>query len=132
LPTELVVHSLTLHTDGCAFESIPVRLNLSAATGQPNNNGGRPAANENEQSVAAISEVALLGVPKEPGMLTLTGYSCVVFDMENVCTIQQPLSVRVLPALPKLQLTTDLKRAPVVDEDADGGVAEATIFSGQT
>jgi hypothetical protein len=169
LPTELIVHSLVLHTEGCNFEAVPVRLNLAAASHpsasiahipllgqapaqpaqqQQNNNGQRNAANDNEaaevpeQPTSSSTEISLLGVPRSPGTLRVTGYSCVVFDMENRCYLReqqnalvgqpkQELTVQVLPALPKLQLQTSLKRAPVVDDEA-GGIGEATIFSGQT
>lgn len=168
LPTELVVHSLVLHTEGCDFEAVPVRLNLAAASShlastpstssitsnqttqtksstQRNNNGqvetkASNETNQHQQPTSSTTEISLLGVPRSPGLLKITGYSCVVFDMENRCYLQpqqaivgqskQDLSVQVLPALPKLQVQTSLKRAPVVDDE--GGVGEATIFSGQT
>lgn len=64
---------------------------------------------------SSSTEISLLGVPRSPGLLKVTGYSCVVFDMENRCYVQhsgtsgqskQDLQVEVLPALPKLQVTT--------------------------
>lgn len=148
LPTELVVHSLVLHTEGCDFEAVPVRLNLAAASNPSNslsvptiatsqNSGSQKDlvndSIETDQPTSSTAEIALIGVPRSEGTLRVTGYSYVVFDMETRCYLQsnQELSVQVLPALPKLQLQTSLKRAPVVDED-DAGIGEATIFSGQT
>lgn len=75
------------------------------------------AANTDQTPMSSSStEIALLGVPRSPGFLTVTGYSCVVFDMETRCYMQhsssasgqqkQELQVQVLPALPKLQVTT--------------------------
>ncbi|KAI6240334.1 hypothetical protein M3Y99_00465100 [Aphelenchoides fujianensis] len=149
LPTELVVKNLTLHAEGCEFEAIPIRLNLAAATtssvpqttpakksfllGSSSSSSLAPPV---ETLTATAGEVALLGVPRSAGMLQLTGYSCEIFDVENVCSIRErgeirSISVRVIQSLPRLQVSTTLKRAPVVDEET-AGIAEATVFSGQT
>ncbi|KAI6223447.1 hypothetical protein M3Y95_00891200 [Aphelenchoides besseyi] len=150
LPTELVVKSLTLHAEGCEFEAVPIRLNLAAATTSTIQtttttkklfllNSTAPSTRPPVETLTTTAgDVALLGVPRAPGVLKLTGYSCEVFDVENVCELRdmgeiRPITVRVIQSLPRLQVTTTLKRAPVVDEDVTaGGVAEATVFSGQT
>lgn len=130
LPMELIVNNLTLHTEGGKFEAVPVKLILPPQNPEKTENQSHQKFNEFN------GEVMLLGVPREAGLLTLTGYSCEVFDVENVCSLKEcgalkPITVRVIPSLPKLQLTTSLKRAPVLDENTDE-VAEATVFSGQT
>ncbi|CAD5235267.1 unnamed protein product [Bursaphelenchus xylophilus] len=120
LPMDLVVENMIVHTDGASFDPVPVQLNLSAT--------------EDNQPPAETT-VALLGIPRTPGWMTLTGYSCRVFDVENVCSLNDlpetpPVKVRVLPHLPRLQVDVDLKRAPILEEMV--GIAEATVFSGQT
>ena len=184
LPVELVVRNLTLHTEGAAFEAIPVRLNLAPAAlsaktaasheGASGVDGATDSGGSGNLAAAALAnaamatasgattsasgDVALLGVPRAAGTLTLTGYSCEVFGVESVCALRAgasakaavaasstsrhvdgpqrvngALSVRVLPLLPRLQLAIDCKRAPVdLNEAAGGGVAEVSVYSGQT
>uniref|UniRef100_A0A914EJM1 Trs120/TRAPPC9 first Ig-like domain-containing protein n=1 Tax=Acrobeloides nanus TaxID=290746 RepID=A0A914EJM1_9BILA len=136
LPMELTVKNLTLLSEGCAFESVPVRLNLP------------PCGDDPEPAL-----IKLLGFPRSPGRLTITGYSCEVLGVKNICAIkEQPkkqaksnkssspgngqnnnssaFTVEVLRALPLLQLETSLQRAPTTEENVDP-IAEATVFSGQ-
>ncbi|ETN77677.1 hypothetical protein NECAME_03095, partial [Necator americanus] len=121
-PYELVVRRLTafrelcLLADGCVFESVPVRLILPAA-----NDGAAPA------------RIKLIGMPRTPGLLTVTGYCCEVFGVRNVCKLygpKGPLKVEVLPSLAVLQLVSSLPRAPI-EEDQNEHNAEITVYSGQ-
>ncbi|EYC01315.1 hypothetical protein Y032_0108g36 [Ancylostoma ceylanicum] len=115
-PYELIVRELCLLADGCLFESVPVRLIL-------------PAANEG----AAPARIKLIGVPRTPGLLTITGYCCEVFGVRNVCKLygpKGPLKVEVLPSLAVLQLVSSLPRAPI-EEDQNEHNAEITVYSGQ-
>ncbi|RCN28139.1 hypothetical protein ANCCAN_26124 [Ancylostoma caninum] len=115
-PYELIVRELCLLADGCLFESVPVRLIL-------------PAANEG----AAPARIKLIGVPRTPGLLTITGYCCEVFGVKNVCKLygpKGPLKVEVLPSLAVLQLESSLPRAPI-EEDQNEHNAEITVYSGQ-
>ncbi|CAD5227966.1 unnamed protein product [Bursaphelenchus okinawaensis] len=120
LPMDLMVENMILHVDGVEFDPVPIQLNLNA--------------NDNDSEVTETT-VSLLGIPKTAGWMTLTGYSCTVFDVENVCSLNElpeapPVKVRILPPLPKLQVNVDLKRAPILEDTM--GVAETTVFSGQT
>ncbi|RCN37502.1 hypothetical protein ANCCAN_16592 [Ancylostoma caninum] len=111
-----MVRELCLLADGCLFESVPVRLIL-------------PAANEG----AAPARIKLIGVPRTPGLLTITGYCCEVFGVKNVCKLygpKGPLKVEVLPSLAVLQLESSLPRAPI-EEDQNEHNAEITVYSGQ-
>ncbi|VDM53436.1 unnamed protein product, partial [Angiostrongylus costaricensis] len=121
-PHELVVRELCLLADGCAFESVPMRLMLPAAA-----EGTGPA------------RIKLIGVPRTPGLLTITGYCCEVFGVKNVqdfvnknnslfCTFS--IQVEVLPSLPVLQFESSLPRAPI-EEDLNEPSAEITVYSGQ-
>ncbi|KHN73550.1 Trafficking protein particle complex subunit 9 [Toxocara canis] len=129
LPFELAVNNLTLLSEGCALETVPVRLNLAPCS-------------DGAESV----DIKLIGVPRAPGKLTITGYSCEVIGVRNVCRLRDlPLStnitrnnfhpsvfdVEVLPALPVLELQTSLPRAPISEEDMEP-TAETTVYSGQT
>lgn len=128
LPFELSVNNLSLITEGCAFETVPVRLNLA------------PSADTCE-----TVDIKLIGVPRAPGKLAITGYSCEVLGVRNVCRLRDlPTSVlsnhdnkqasvfdvEVLPPLPVLELQTSLPRAPISEEDMEP-TAETTVYSGQ-
>uniref|UniRef100_A0A914Z9L1 Trafficking protein particle complex subunit 11 n=1 Tax=Panagrolaimus superbus TaxID=310955 RepID=A0A914Z9L1_9BILA len=128
LPVDLTVKNLALLTEGCSFEAVPVRLTLT-----PYTPGTQP------------TEIKLLGMPRAPGKLTITGYSCEVLGVRNVCSIKEILpkpvedsknfkssyTVEVLQELPLLTLESSLQRAPTTEENAEA-VAEITVFSGQT
>ncbi|VDP08147.1 unnamed protein product [Heligmosomoides polygyrus] len=123
-PYELVVshkgaefRELCLLADGCGFESVPVRLILPSAV------EGAPA------------RIKLIGVPRVPGLLTITGYCCELFGVKNVCKLFGPkgplkVMVEVLPSLAVLQLESSLPRAPI-EEDLHERSAEITVYSGQ-
>ena len=84
---------------------------------------------------------------RESGQLTITGYSCEVLGVRNVCSIKEILpksslnddkkdaksayTVEVLQELPLLSLESSLQRAPTTEDHAES-VAETTVFSGQT
>ncbi|GMT33613.1 hypothetical protein PFISCL1PPCAC_24910 [Pristionchus fissidentatus] len=124
-PTELVVEDVLLITDGVPFESVPVRMTLPPAT-----EGAAPA------------RIKLIGIPRSAGMLTISGYSCTVFGVRNVCRLQSevsgggsktPLQIQILPALPLMTFDTTLPRAPITDtSENDESVAELRVYSGQT
>jgi hypothetical protein len=74
LQRELVVSNLSLLTDGpCQFESIPVRLNLAPF---------------DANATTPTTMIKLLGVPREAGRLRITGYSCEVLGVRNVCNFR--------------------------------------------
>ncbi|KAF8384767.1 trpp-9 [Pristionchus pacificus] len=126
-PTELSVDELVLITEGVSFEPVPVRMTL-------------PPASEG----AAPARIKLIGVPRSAGVLTISGYSCTVFGVRNVCRLQQaggstgsktPLQVQILPSLPLMTFDTTLPRAPInADDDAteQPTIAELKVYSGQT
>jgi hypothetical protein len=128
LPIDLTVKNLALLTEGCPFEAVPVRLTLT-----PYSPGTQP------------TEIKLLGMPRAPGKLTITGYSCEVLGVRNVCSIKEILpklvedsknskssyTVEVLQELPLLSLESSLQRAPTTEDNSEA-VAEITVFSGQT
>ncbi|TKR82439.1 hypothetical protein L596_016164 [Steinernema carpocapsae] len=118
-PFEFSVKNLALIGDGCTFEAVPVKLNLASAVDNPD-----------------YTTIRLLGMPREPGKLKITGYSCEVLGVKNICRLrsecgQKPFEVEVLPALPVLQLETSMPRAPVTEDEVDPA-AETTVYSGQT
>ncbi|EFO24879.2 hypothetical protein LOAG_03607 [Loa loa] len=127
LPCELSVSNLELLSEGCAFEPIPVRLTL-------------PACGGNTEAV----DLKLIGVPRESGRLTITGYSCEILGVRNVCRLRDfpervkskgllssMFDIEILPALPVLELKTSLSRAPISEDDVEP-TAEITVYSGQT
>lgn len=127
LPCELSVSNLELLSEGCAFEPIPVRLTLPACSG-------------NTEAV----DLKLIGVPRESGRLTITGYSCEILGVRNVCKLRDfpervkskgflssMFDIEILPALPVLELKTSLSRAPISEDDIEP-TAEITVYSGQT
>ncbi|CAG9530714.1 unnamed protein product [Cercopithifilaria johnstoni] len=127
LPCELSVSNLALLSEGCAFEPIPVRLTL-------------PACGNNTEAV----DFKLIGVPRESGRLTITGYSCEILGVRNICRLRDfpervkskgflssVFDIEVLPALPVLELKTSLSRAPISEDDVEP-TAEITVYSGQT
>uniref|UniRef100_A0A8R1DTS9 Uncharacterized protein n=1 Tax=Caenorhabditis japonica TaxID=281687 RepID=A0A8R1DTS9_CAEJA len=118
---ELVVKELSLIVEGINFEPVQARLILP------------PEDQENSSG----STIRLLGVPREPGDLFITGYSCNVFGLHNECRFlsnsnQKPnkIRVKVLPKLAKIHLECSLPRAPIED-DNDEPSAEAVVYSGQ-
>uniref|UniRef100_A0A915Q411 Trafficking protein particle complex subunit 11 domain-containing protein n=1 Tax=Setaria digitata TaxID=48799 RepID=A0A915Q411_9BILA len=125
LPRELSVSNLALLSEGCAFEPIPVRLILA------------PCGSNTEPV-----DFKLIGVPRESGRLTITGYSCEILGVRNVCKLRDfpdrvkskgflssIFDIEVLPALPVLELKTSLSRAPISEDDIEP-TAEITVCGG--
>uniref|UniRef100_A0A1I7T982 Trafficking protein particle complex subunit 9 n=1 Tax=Caenorhabditis tropicalis TaxID=1561998 RepID=A0A1I7T982_9PELO len=119
--TELIVRDLCLIVEGVNFEPVQARLILPPED-EENNSG---------------STIRLLGVPREPGDLFITGYSCNIFGLHNECRFyssncQKPnkIRVKVLPKLARVYLECSLPRAPI-EEENDEPSAEAVVYSGQ-
>ncbi|ULT80832.1 hypothetical protein L3Y34_011012 [Caenorhabditis briggsae] len=121
--TELIVRDLCLIVEGVNFDPVQARLILPPED-EENNSG---------------STIRLLGVPKEPGDLFITGYSCNIFGLHNECRFvtsngnshkPNKIRVKVLPKLARVYLECSLPRAPI-DEDNEEPSAEAVVYSGQ-
>ncbi|CAI4227391.1 unnamed protein product [Auanema sp. JU1783] len=114
---ELTVRELCLVSEGCSFEPVPVRLILPAA-----GPGVSPA------------RIKLIGVPRSAGKLTITGYTCEVFGLRNVCKLEPTsgsLTVDVLPQLATIKISSSMTRAPIQEEEEEPS-CESTVYSGQT
>ncbi|PAV70298.1 hypothetical protein WR25_11301 [Diploscapter pachys] len=114
LPTELVVRNLKLLVKGCDFEAVPIHLTLSpSSSSQP-------------------ITVELGGIPRSAGHLTIIGYSCEVFGLQNVCKLpgKTKMKVRVLPELPVLRMDSSLTRSLVAGMDDES--REEKLYAGQT
>ncbi|VDM14342.1 unnamed protein product [Wuchereria bancrofti] len=133
LPCELSVSNLELLSEGCAFEPIPVRLTLPACSG-----------NTEAVDLKLIGLHVHLSGSRESGRLTITGYSCEILGVRNVCKLRDfpervkskdffssMFDIEILPALPVLELKTSLSRAPISEDDVEP-TAEITVYSGQT
>ncbi|CAB3410328.1 unnamed protein product [Caenorhabditis bovis] len=118
---ELVMRDLCLLADGVRFEPVQARLIL-------------PPSDPNNDHDGAV--IRLLGYPREEGDLFITGYSCNVFGLINICKFQSSnqkpnrIRVRVLPKLAEVRMESTLPRAPIGEND-DEPSAEARVFSGQ-
>ncbi|OZC10117.1 hypothetical protein X798_02707 [Onchocerca flexuosa] len=79
-----------------------------------------------------IPPIQMTRFPKleESGRLIITGYSCEILGVRNVCKLRD-FPDRILPALPVLELKTSLSRAPISEDDIEP-TAEITVYSGQT
>uniref|UniRef100_A0A8C4Q3W9 Trafficking protein particle complex subunit 9 n=1 Tax=Eptatretus burgeri TaxID=7764 RepID=A0A8C4Q3W9_EPTBU len=123
MPFELRVENMGLITSGVEFESLPAALSLPAESG--------------------LYPVTLVGVPKIPGPVTITGYHTEVFGIPSRCMLQNLShckvmcsTVDVVPALPLTQLTTSLPRcsgliAPSTLGDVCCNVV-VRLFNGET
>ena len=91
IPTEVKIVNLVLTCEGPKFEAFPSTFSLT---------------NTNEKI-----PISLVGIPKEPGLLTITGYSCTVLGVPSSCTLgklsgnfpSDGYVVEVVPRLPLLQ-----------------------------
>lgn len=123
LPFELHVSDMRLLTDGIVFESLPQTIIL-----QPNH----------------ITNVILQGTPLEIGDLLIRGYSTHTLGVKSNCELkdmfgrQFPIEylVSVIPALPKLEISTSATQSPMAfistsntDTIALGSI---TIYNGET
>uniref|UniRef100_A0A915DLN1 Trs120/TRAPPC9 first Ig-like domain-containing protein n=1 Tax=Ditylenchus dipsaci TaxID=166011 RepID=A0A915DLN1_9BILA len=118
LPIELEVRNLALITEGCKFDAMPVRLNLPSCYGSV-------------LDPASTSTIKLLGVPRSSGLLKLTGYSCEVLGVKNVCAFrdqhQSTPNQSHLSSLSGQPGIFKVERSPTV-EDSIEAIAEATVF----
>ncbi|KAI4487136.1 hypothetical protein M0802_012010, partial [Mischocyttarus mexicanus] len=95
LPFELHMSNMRLLTNGVVFESIPESITLPAKSG--------PIA------------VTLAGRPKEIGDLEILGFSTHTLGVKSNCRLMHmegmmhpQYTVEVIPALPKLDVSTSL------------------------
>ncbi|XP_052603915.1 trafficking protein particle complex subunit 9 isoform X4 [Peromyscus californicus insignis] len=98
MPFELRVENMGLLTSGVEFESLPAALSLPAESG--------------------LYPVTLVGVPQTTGTITVNGYHTTVFGVFSDCLLDNLPGVRtsgstveVIPALPRLQISTSLPRS---------------------
>uniref|UniRef100_A0A673V9V4 Trafficking protein particle complex 9 n=1 Tax=Suricata suricatta TaxID=37032 RepID=A0A673V9V4_SURSU len=98
MPFELRVENMGLLTSGVDFESLPAALSLPAESG--------------------LYPVTLVGVPQTTGMITVNGYHTTVFGVFSDCLLDNlpgvktsGSTVEVIPALPRLQISTSLPRS---------------------
>ncbi|CAJ0920934.1 unnamed protein product, partial [Mesorhabditis belari] len=123
LPQELVVRELCVLGEGVTFETVPLRLSLP------------PSPEKMPQRTSDLQmQHDLIVVPRTPGQLTITGYSCSVFGLKNVCKLRarKSLTIEILPELPLLVVQSSLPKAPISSVDGEVDSAEITIYSGQT
>nr|XP_021157057.1 trafficking protein particle complex subunit 9 isoform X2 [Columba livia] len=97
MPFELRVENMGLLTTGVEFESLPAALSLPAESG--------------------LYPVTLVGVPQTTGQITVNGYHTSVFGVYSDCLLDNlpgvktnGCAVEVIPALPRLQISTSLPR----------------------
>ncbi|XP_036063818.1 trafficking protein particle complex subunit 9 isoform X1 [Onychomys torridus] len=98
MPFELRVENMGLLTSGVEFESLPATLSLPAESG--------------------LYPVTLVGVPQTTGTITVNGYHTTVFGVFSDCLLDNlpgvktsGSTVEVIPALPRLQISTSLPRS---------------------
>uniref|UniRef100_A0A3Q1I576 Trafficking protein particle complex 9 n=1 Tax=Anabas testudineus TaxID=64144 RepID=A0A3Q1I576_ANATE len=112
-----------LLTSGVEFESLPAALSLPAESG--------------------LYPVTLVGVPRTAGNITVNGYHTSVFGVTSDCLLEglpgvksSGCLVEVIPALPRLQLSTSLPRSahtpsPMSKEELSSTVS-VQLFNGET
>ncbi|XP_069777776.1 trafficking protein particle complex subunit 9 isoform X4 [Narcine bancroftii] len=98
MPFELRVENMGLLVTGVEFESLPAALSLPAESG--------------------LYPVTLVGVPCTSGQINVNGYQTSVFGVTSDCLLENlsgvkvnGYTVEVVPALPRLQITTSLPRS---------------------
>ncbi|XP_035285686.1 trafficking protein particle complex subunit 9 isoform X1 [Anguilla anguilla] len=123
MPFELRVENMGLLTSGVEFESLPAALSLPAESG--------------------LYPVTLVGVPRTAGNITVNGYHTSVFGVNSDCLLESlpgvktgGVAVEVVPALPRLQLSTSLPRSanalqPPSGEELSSCVS-VQLFNGET
>ncbi|XP_066571939.1 trafficking protein particle complex subunit 9 isoform X2 [Amia ocellicauda] len=123
MPFELRVENMGLLTSGVEFESLPAALSLPAESG--------------------LYPVTLVGVPRTAGNITVNGYHTSVFGVTSDCLLEglpgvktSGVTVEVIPALPRLQLSTSLPRSahtlqPPSGEEVSTSVS-VQLFNGET
>ncbi|XP_055345453.1 protein brunelleschi-like [Paramacrobiotus metropolitanus] len=124
LPKELRIQDLQILSENAGYQSTAASLILPSMSLRP-------------------FPVVIAGIPREPGVLSILGYSFSLFGMRTSCSISDlsqfhknkpPKFVRVAPALPQIVVETsfppydsfvDVKEEPVV------ATASALLYNGQ-
>ncbi|XP_023602927.1 trafficking protein particle complex subunit 9 isoform X2 [Myotis lucifugus] len=123
MPFELRVENMGLLTSGVEFESLPAALSLPAESG--------------------LYPVTLVGVPQTTGTISVNGYHTTVFGVFSDCLLDNlpgiknnGSTVEVIPALPRLQISTSLPRSAHSLQPASGDEVSTHVsvqlFNGET
>ncbi|XP_034619557.1 trafficking protein particle complex subunit 9 [Trachemys scripta elegans] len=123
MPFELRVENMGLLTTGVEFESLPAALSLPAESG--------------------LYPVTLVGVPQNTGQITINGYHTSVFGVFSDCILDNlpglktnGCAVEVIPALPRLQISTSLPRSAHALQPSSGDEISTSVtvqlYNGET
>ncbi|KAF1676791.1 Trafficking protein particle complex subunit 9, partial [Pygoscelis papua] len=123
MPFELRVENMGLLTTGVEFESLPAALSLPAESG--------------------LYPVTLVGVPQTTGQITVNGYHTSVFGVFSDCLLDNlpgvktnGCTVEVIPALPRLQISTSLPRSAHTLQPSSGDEiftnVSVQLYNGET
>ncbi|XP_036293388.1 trafficking protein particle complex subunit 9 isoform X2 [Pipistrellus kuhlii] len=123
MPFELRVENMGLLTSGVEFESLPAALSLPAESG--------------------LYPVTLVGVPQTTGTISVNGYHTTVFGVFSDCLLDKlpgiktnGSTVEVIPALPRLQISTSLPRSAHSLQPASGDEisthVSVQLYNGET
>ncbi|XP_027748006.1 trafficking protein particle complex subunit 9 [Empidonax traillii] len=123
MPFELRVENMGLLTTGVEFESLPAALSLPAESG--------------------LYPVTLVGVPQTTGQITVNGYHTSVFGVFSDCLLDNlpgvktnGCTVEVIPALPRLQISTSLPRSAHTLQPSSGDETSTNVsvqlYNGET
>ncbi|XP_072707939.1 trafficking protein particle complex subunit 9 isoform X4 [Ciconia boyciana] len=123
MPFELRVENMGLLTTGVEFESLPAALSLPAESG--------------------LYPVTLVGVPQTTGQITVNGYHTSVFGVFSDCLLDNlpgvktsGCTVEVIPALPRLQISTSLPRSAHILQPSSGDEISTNVsvqlYNGET
>ncbi|NWQ80652.1 TPPC9 protein, partial [Columbina picui] len=123
MPFELRVENMGLLTTGVEFESLPAALSLPAESG--------------------LYPVTLVGVPQTTGQITINGYHTSVFGVYSDCLLDNlpgvktnGCTVEVIPALPRLQISTSLPRSAHMLQPSSGDEISTNVsvqlYNGET
>ncbi|XP_077022828.1 trafficking protein particle complex subunit 9 isoform X2 [Tamandua tetradactyla] len=123
MPFELRVENMGLLTSGVEFESLPAALSLPAESG--------------------LYPVTLVGVPRTTGTITVNGYHTTVFGVFSDCLLDNlpgikssGSTVEVVPALPRLQMSTSLPRSAHSLQPSSGDEISSNVsvqlYNGET
>uniref|UniRef100_A0A8D1DUK1 Trafficking protein particle complex subunit 9 n=1 Tax=Sus scrofa TaxID=9823 RepID=A0A8D1DUK1_PIG len=123
MPFELRVENMGLLTSGVEFESLPAALSLPAESG--------------------LYPVTLVGVPQTTGTITVNGYHTTVFGVFSDCFLDNlpgvktgGSTVEVIPALPRLQISTSLPRSAHSLQPSSGDEVSTNVsvqlYNGET
>ncbi|XP_054547930.1 trafficking protein particle complex subunit 9 isoform X1 [Talpa occidentalis] len=123
MPFELRVENMGLLTSGVEFESLPAALSLPAESG--------------------LYPVTLVGVPQTTGTISVNGYHTTVFGVFSDCLLDNlpgvktsGSTVEVIPALPRLQISTSLPRSAHSLQPSSGDEVSTNVsvqlYNGET